>query len=395
MRKFLVLITMMVFALTSETHAANQFAEIPADHWAYASINRLHQAGVIDTVQHNNIPITRYEAAQIVAVAMSKNSSNPELKKLTKEFSKELNALGVRTKTQEDQMSIIWEWLLQYRSVLTANDYIEPTRDDFILRTRLSLNKAINKNWDAHIMLQNIQNMASNSSENSDENKVSLMRAVATGKYDRLQIQFGRFGYFDKDALIFNTEIDGIQLDYTLGKLKATAAYGTFEAIPRYNPYSAIIVKENPTVTTLGMALDWQATKRFALTGAWNKHQVAAGNIHAGLGINIYDALVTYKVGDWKLSAMYIGTDKDAGWGDVRHGYGFRIGYGEFDFSKKGSYLLQANYFKIPTYAYYGSPYFVEDLGSSFCGVQGINLVADYIVEKTLEYAQPIPTPPT
>ena len=384
MKKILALAIMLVFTLTNEAYAANQFARIPANHWAYAAIDRLHLDGVIDSAWQGDATLTRYEAAQIVAVAMSKNSSSPELKKLTQEFAKELNALGVRIKQQEDQVSIVWEWLLQYRSIFTANDYIEPTRDDFILRTRLSMNKAINKNWDAHIMLQNIQNMASNNSENSDESKLSLLRAVAIGKYDRLQIQIGRFGYFDRDALIFNTELNGIQLDYTLGKLKTTAAYGTFEAIPRYNPYSAIIVKENPTVTTLGLALDWQATKRFALTAAWNKHKVAPGRINSGLGVNIYDALATYKVGDWKFSAMYVGTDKNAGWGDSRHGYGFRIGYGEFDFSKKGSYLLQANYFKIPTYAYYGSPYFVEDLGASFCGVQGINLVADYILEKNL-----------
>lgn len=382
MKKLLVLVTMLVFGLANQAFTANQFSTIPDKHWAYAAINQLRADGVIANTETGDAPITRYEAAQVVATAMSKNIDSPELKKLTKEFAKELESLGVRIKQRENAAVIGWEYLLQYRSVMTANNYMEPTRDDFILRTRLAINKSINKNWEAHIMLQNIQNMGSNSSGTSDESKISLLRAAATGKYDRLQVQLGRFAYYDKDALIFNVELNGIQLDYTLGKLKATASYGTFDAIPRYNPYSAIIVKENPTVTTLGFALDWQATKRFALTGGWYRHKVAPGATHEGLRVNIYDALATYKVGDWKLSAMYLGADKDAGWGDGRNGYGFRIGYGEFDFNKKGSYLLQVNYFKMPTYAYYGSPYFVEDLGSSFCGAKGINLVADYIVEK-------------
>lgn len=382
MRKTFVLTALLIFALANVTYATNQFSSIPPNHWVYTAMEKLHADGIIENVQQQNLPLTRYEAAQIVARAMSKNLPNPELKKLTREFEKELKDLGLRIAEQKSKVDIGWEWLLQYRSLSNANEYISPTNDDFILRTRLSLNGTINKHWTSHVMLQNIQNMSSNSTGTSPESEVSLLRAAATGNYDRLQIQIGRFAYYDKDAMIFNIELDGIQLDYNIGKLKATASYGNFEAIPRYNPQTDIIVKENPGVTTMGLALDWQATRRFSLTGGLYNHKVAPGFVHEGMRVNVYDALAMYKVDDWKFSAMYIGADKDANWGDSRHGYAFRIAYGEFDFKKKGSYLLQANYFKFPTYAYYGSPYAVEDLGSSLCGAQGINLVFDYILEE-------------
>ena len=88
MKKILALAIMLVFTLTNEAYAANQFARIPANHWAYAAIDRLHLDGVIDSAWQGDATLTRYEAAQIVAVAMSKNSSSPELKKLTQEFAK-------------------------------------------------------------------------------------------------------------------------------------------------------------------------------------------------------------------------------------------------------------------------------------------------------------------
>lgn len=382
MKKSLVLATTLTFCLMNGALAANQFSSIPLDHWAYQSIHKLHQEGIIEDLNNADRSLTRYEAAQIVARAMTKNASTPELKKLITEFTPELNSLGVRIARQESKVDIGWEWLLQYRSVFNGSKYMEPTNDDFILRTRLSLNGRINNNWTSHIMLQNIQNMSSNSSGTSSESELSLLRAAATGQFDKLQVQVGRFAYFDKDAMIFNIEINGIQFDYTAGNLKTTVSYGTSTAIPRSNMQTDLSSKANPGITTAGLALDWQASKRFALSGGFYNHKIAPIGTYEGVRVNVYDLMSMYQVNDWKFSAMYLGANKDIGRGDDRHGYTFRIAYGGFDFRKKGSYLLQANYFKFPTYTYYGSPYAVEDLGASLCGAKGINIVADYIVEE-------------
>ena len=51
--------------------AANPFADVPADSWAYRSVAELAEAGVIQGVDGNyfqgNRSITRYEAAEMVA----------------------------------------------------------------------------------------------------------------------------------------------------------------------------------------------------------------------------------------------------------------------------------------------------------------------------------------
>ena len=55
---------------------ANPFSDVPADHWAYDAVSSLAQAGVIEGYEdgtfRGNKTMTRYEMAQIVAKAMTK-----------------------------------------------------------------------------------------------------------------------------------------------------------------------------------------------------------------------------------------------------------------------------------------------------------------------------------
>ena len=84
----------MQTTLSAVVYAANPFADVPAGHWAYESINKLAAAGVIegygdDTFCGDRL-MTRYEMAQIVAKAMAKGAN---IGKLAAEFSEELEAL--------------------------------------------------------------------------------------------------------------------------------------------------------------------------------------------------------------------------------------------------------------------------------------------------------------
>ena len=85
--------------------AANPFADVPRDHWAYDAVAELADEGVIegygDGTYRGENEITRYEMAQMVAKAMAKeDQANAQQKalidRLAAEFSAELSNLGVR-----------------------------------------------------------------------------------------------------------------------------------------------------------------------------------------------------------------------------------------------------------------------------------------------------------
>ena len=80
MKKTLVsaLTTALVVGAASTTFAAaNPFADVPADHWAYDAVAQLVQDGVVngygaDGTFKGDQNMSRYEMAQIVAKATAK-----------------------------------------------------------------------------------------------------------------------------------------------------------------------------------------------------------------------------------------------------------------------------------------------------------------------------------
>ena len=96
--------------------AANPFADVPADSWAYQSVVTLANSGILQGVDgthfQGNRNITRYEAAEITAKAMAHaDRANAQqravINKLVHEFAGELNNLGVRVANLEDQVGTV------------------------------------------------------------------------------------------------------------------------------------------------------------------------------------------------------------------------------------------------------------------------------------------------
>ena len=96
--------------------AANPFADVPADSWAYKSVVTLANSGILQGVDgthfQGNRNITRYEAAEITAKAMAHaDRANAQqravINKLANEFAGELNNLGVRVANLEDQVGTV------------------------------------------------------------------------------------------------------------------------------------------------------------------------------------------------------------------------------------------------------------------------------------------------
>jgi len=113
MKKSIIALCMIaVFCFASvAAAAASPFSDVPANHWAYGAVNKLAKAGIIDgfgTSFQGDKTLTRYEMAQIVANAMTKedkaSAENKALiEKLAKEFAGELQALGVRVTALENK----------------------------------------------------------------------------------------------------------------------------------------------------------------------------------------------------------------------------------------------------------------------------------------------------
>lgn len=96
--------------------AANPFADVPSDSWAYKSVVTLANSGIIQGVDGTHFQgqrnITRYEAAEITAKAMAHaDRANAQqraiINKLANEFAGELNTLGVRVTNLEQQVGTV------------------------------------------------------------------------------------------------------------------------------------------------------------------------------------------------------------------------------------------------------------------------------------------------
>ena len=189
MKKTLVsaLTTALVVGAASTTFAAaNPFADVPADHWAYDAVAQLVQDGIIngygDGTYVGDQNMSRYEMAQIVAKAMAKsdaadnNNNKALIEKLSAEFSDELANLGVRVANLEAKTdNVKWTGLVRY-DVNRTNFAADPSHknaDKNQLKLRFEPSITINDNWTAHSQIDyniNTDDYASDLTSNTGVN---------------------------------------------------------------------------------------------------------------------------------------------------------------------------------------------------------------------------------
>ncbi|NCB82618.1 MAG: hypothetical protein EOM38_09505 [Bacilli bacterium] len=222
MKKSLVLAMAMALGISATAFAANPFSDVPAGHWAYASVAKLAAAGIVDgypdgTFKGDNL-MTRYEMAQIVAKAYAKGGIGSD-DKLMAEFADELDNLGVRVAKLEkkaDNVKIAGHVRALYTDVDGADKGYSAT-----LRTRFWVNGAINNDWTYTGMIENTQV----SNTNAQDSETKFRRAYVTGKVGDVGVTAGRYNYTVGQGNVYDDHMDAIQLDF--GKvLKASIAYG-------------------------------------------------------------------------------------------------------------------------------------------------------------------------
>ena len=222
MKKSLVLAMAMALGVSATAFAANPFSDVPAGHWAYASVAKLAAAGIVDgypdgTFKGDNL-MTRYEMAQIVAKAYAKGAIGAD-DKLMAEFADELDNLGVRVAKLEkkaDNVKITGQARALYTDVDGADKGYSAT-----LRTRLWVKGEVNPDWTYTAMLENTQDLTTN----GQESETKFRRAYVTGKVGEVGVTAGRYNYTVGQGNVYDDHMDAVQLDF--GKvLKASVAYG-------------------------------------------------------------------------------------------------------------------------------------------------------------------------
>ena len=249
MKKSLVLAMAMALGVSATAFAANPFSDVPAGHWAYASVAKLAAAGIVDgypdgTFKGDNL-MTRYEMAQIVAKAYAKGAIGAD-DKLMAEFADELDNLGVRVAKLEkksDNVKITGEARFGYKDFDAElnTPYSYSDREFYIdgdgthlkakaheaaLRTRLYLSGAVNDNWTYGAMLENTQNLETNAQESTTK----FRRAFVNGKIGEVELTAGRQAFTIGEGYVADLTGDAVKLDFG-NKLKTTLFAGRFDSV--------------------------------------------------------------------------------------------------------------------------------------------------------------------
>ena len=144
-KKLIMLLTfVMVIAMTVPV-MAGQFMDVPQEHWAYNSLEKVAQAGLIEGYQDGNFKgqeeLSRYQVAVLTSRVMDKIETDDSqvsdevaqaIESLAKEFDAELVELNKKVKDLET-VQITGESGIHYKDIEVTGDgesYIDPYEQD-------------------------------------------------------------------------------------------------------------------------------------------------------------------------------------------------------------------------------------------------------------------------
>ena len=230
---------------------ADAFSDVPKDHWAYEALDDLAKNGIIEGYGDGTFwgerDITRFEMAQMVARAMTKDAHGVEkamIDKLAAEFADELNSLGVRVAALEKKVdNVTWKGQLRYRyhNEWEIDEGTSTRYTHFFLTLRFDPSMRINEHWTGNARLEYNSNMKTGSNTPAENmtftkrhldtdieyNGARVERAWAEGNYDNLNIKLGKLPYktFIDEGMMYDYTVSGGQATFG-NKVKATLTAG-------------------------------------------------------------------------------------------------------------------------------------------------------------------------
>ena len=405
MKKALVsaLTTALAVGAASTTFAAaNPFADVPADHWAYDAVAQLVQDGIVngysaDGTYRGDQNMSRYEMAQIVAKAMAKsdaadNNNKALIEKLSAEFSDELANLGVRVANLEAKTdNVKWQGLIRYDWNNTNREFQSGHRveDTNTLKLRFEPSMTINENWTAHSQIDYNINTGDSTADldTSRDGSVTVEKIWTEGQYGKANVKLGRFGSFSdaSHGLVFDTRVTGAEVSYAptdKWTVKATAGKtdGKSDLAEGY---------DNDNATYWALEANYQNGKLGAGVGYHNisnQYTILADNA----ALKVADAGVSYAFdenvkatfdyargnGDWNISGYGDWFNKDA--------YSIQVDYKGAKADQKGSWGAYVAYRSLSPIAAYQATYDHAAGAFGWNSLKGWELGASYTWAKNI-----------
>ena len=282
MNKFLILSlsTIPIFGTSATAGAAaNPFIDVPAGHWAYDSVTKLANEGVIegygDGTYRGNRNITRYEMAQMIARALARapktnisSSSRAELDKLAAEFRDELDNLGVRVAELEKHSDKVkWTSKIEYEY---DNIRLDPDntghKDKAIINGyifRFEPSAEINDHWSANARIDAYVDTKADTTYD-----FNLIRGWVEGNYDNFNIKLGKQEFWtNESSLVWDDNFSGAVL--TLGnKFQTTLLAGRFSPKVGGGLFGQLELNEDPA-DILGVNLQYNSERGLYGGAGW------------------------------------------------------------------------------------------------------------------------------
>lgn len=397
MKKTLVsaLTTALVVGAASTTFAAaNPFADVPADHWAYDAVAQLVQDGIVngyaaDGTYKGDQNMSRYEMAQIVAKAMAKseaadNNNKALIDKLAAEFSDELANLGVRVADLEAKTdNVKWNGIIRY-DWNTTNYESQKAHRENTLKLRFEPSMTINENWTGHARID--YDIDKDNTKAADG--VEVAKIWTEGQYDKFNVKLGRFGSFSdaSHGLVFDTEVTGAEFTYApteAWKVKATAA--------RYTPNNNLAygTKANDSATYWAVEADYAQGKWDAGLGYHNvldTHTYQNGNTDAKGSFHVVDLGVGYAFDkNVKLTGDYAwGVSQSKYDNAANNAYSIQLNYKGADAADAGSWGAYVAYRQMAPFASIEPTYDFKKGVAGLMTLKGWEIGADYTFTKNI-----------
>jgi hypothetical protein len=365
------LTTALVVGATATTFAAaNPFSDVPAGHWAYNSVTKLAQEGVIegygDGTFLGNRNITRYEMAQMIAKAMAKNpsgASKAELDRLAAEFREELDNLGVRVSELEKHADKVqWTGKIEYTynhhkfSGYGSRANVSGHGGVF----RLEPKAEINDHWTAVARFDATYDGQKDVTGNDQlyrdgsthHNNVKLKRVYAEGDYEKFNVKLGRFGFCPdyEDGLVVDTVVSGIDLNFGT-KWKVDLVAGRVGADSDEAHFGAN-TGDDTDLVRLGVQYDDPGDKGLygGISYIWAKDSDYAIISKDGNGdkANVYTLNLGYRFNDKLKLWGSVGRNSKATSDTQKTSWQAEVRYGNYgDYANKGDWAVWAGYSKF------------------------------------------------
>ena len=379
MKKSLVLAMTMALGVSATAFAANPFSDLPAGHWAYASVAKLAAAGVVDGYPDGTFKgdktMTRYEMAQIVAKALAKGAIGAD-DKLVGEFADELDNLGVRVAKLEknaDKVKVTGNIRFHYADYSGDTTTPATTR----IRSRLFFTGEINDDWHYVSMLQNQQDLRSGDGDSG----TAFQRGYLEGRIgNTTKITAGRHNDKFAEGNVYSNRVDGIKIQ-TGKKLKLTAAYGKMASTDD-NTFGVSTTSKSIAGKYWRVGLGGDLGKNFNAEANY----VSADDVtdKNGSDDQIYTLGANYVGKNWLLGAMWLhgSSDYTDSLGYGKNGYVISASVGNAKASKQGSLGLWVKYYRQPAATVLSHT--MDQEYSRKYGFKGYGIGLDYTVLRNM-----------